>query len=230
MKPQLHSPQSRGFALVVTLSLMILLTIIAVGLLTLSSISLRASSQGNSTAETRANARLALMLALGDLQKHLGPDRAITAPSEILATPTTSIAKPNTTGVWESWWDFNPNGAPDYGSENGSEKTSRFRRWLVSSADMAAAGSRNFVTTGWSGKSIELVGNGSLGAGATNAGKVTAGLVPVSKNGRIHGSYAWHVSDESVKARINLYRDPGQNSTLHKSGPCLQATALTPRS
>ena len=210
MKPQLHSPQSRGFALVVTLSLMILLTIIAVGLLTLSSISLRASSQGNSTAKARANARLALMLALGDLQKHLGPDRAITAPSEILATPTTSIAKPNTTGVWESWWDFNPNGAPDYGSE----KTSRFRRWLVSSADMAAAGSRNFVTTGWSGKSIELVGNGSLGAGATNAGKVTAGLVPVSKNGRIHGSYAWHVSDESVKARINLYRDPGQNSTL----------------
>ena len=199
-----------GFALVVTLSLMILLTIIAVGLLTLSSISLRASSQEKAMAEARANARLALMLALGDLQKHLGPDRAITAPSEILATPSASIAKPNTTGVWESWWDFNPNGAPDYGSE----KTSRFRRWLVSSADMAAAGSRDFVTTGWTGKSIELVGNGSLGAGATTAGKVTAGLVPVSKNGRVQGSYGWHVSDESVKARINHYRDPGQNTTL----------------
>ncbi len=106
MKPQLHCPQSGGFALVVALSLMILSTIIAVGLLTLSSVSLRASSQGNSTAEARANARLALMLALGDLQKHLGPDRAITAPSEILATPNASIAKPNTTGVWESWWDF----------------------------------------------------------------------------------------------------------------------------
>jgi hypothetical protein len=38
--------------------------------------------------------------------------------------------------------------------------------------------------------------------------------VPVSKNGGIHGSYGWHVSDESVKARINLYRDPGQNTTL----------------
>jgi len=35
----------RGFALVVTLSLMILLTIIAVGILTLSTISLRSSSQ-----------------------------------------------------------------------------------------------------------------------------------------------------------------------------------------
>ena len=199
-----------GFALVVTLSLMILLTIIAVGLLTLSSISLRASSQENAMAEARANARLALMLAIGDLQKHLGPDRAITAPSEILATSSTPLAKPNTTGVWESWWDFNPNAAPDYTAE----KTSRFRRWLVSSADMAAAGSRDFVTTGWTGKSIELVGNGSLGAAATTTGKVTAGLVPVSKNGKVHGSYGWHVSDESVKARINLYRDPGQNTTL----------------
>ena len=202
-----------GFALVVTLSLMILLTVIAVGLLTLSSISLRSSSQGQAVAEARANARLALMLALGDLQKSLGPDRAITAPSEILATPSaTAVAKPNTTGVWESWWDFNPNSSP--APAYSTEKTSRFRRWLVSSADMAAAGSRDFVTTGWTGKSIELVGNGSLGAGATTAGKVTAGLVPVSKNGRVHGSYAWHVADESVKARINLYRDPSQNTTL----------------
>jgi len=36
----------RGFALVVTLSMMILLTLLAVGLLALSSVSLRAGSQG----------------------------------------------------------------------------------------------------------------------------------------------------------------------------------------
>lgn len=210
MKSQNRKSRTSGFALVVTLSLMILLTILAVGLLSLSAVSLRSGSQGMAQAEARANARLALMLAIGELQKSLGPDRAITATSEILSTPTTSIAKPNTTGVWESWWDFNPNGAPNYGSE----KTSRFRRWLVSSTDMAATGSRDFVTTGWTGKSIELVGSGSLGAGATHAGKVTAGLVPVSKNGKVQGSYGWHVSDESVKARINHYRDPGQNSTL----------------
>ena len=198
--------------MVVTLSLMILLTIIAVGLLTLSSISLRASSQENGMVEARANARLALMLAIGDLQKSLGPDRAISAPSEILATSSTPVAKPNTTGVWESWWDFNPNGAPGYTSE----KTSRFRRWLVSSADLSAPISRDFVTKAWGAneKTIELVGNGSLGAAATTAAKVTAGLVPVSKNGKVQGAHGWHVSDESVKARINLYRDPGQNTTL----------------
>ena len=213
MNAPTRSPRQHGFALVVTLSLMILLTVIAVGLLTLSSITLRATGQGEAMATARSNAHLALMLALGDLQKSLGPDRAVTATSEILAAdPTTPVTKPNTAGVWESWWDFNPNSSP--APAYISEKTNRFRRWLVSSADPAAATSRDFVTNAWTGKTIELVGNGSLGATATVGAKATAGLVPVSKNGKVQGSYAWHVSDESVKARINLYRDPSKNATL----------------
>lgn len=205
-----HVPKDPGFALVATLTLMVLLSLLALGMLSLSSVSLRASSQGDAIAVARANARLALMVAIGELQKEMGPDRRISATSEILVAPPASIAKPNTTGVWESWWDFDPNASPDYAAE----KTSRFRRWLVSSADADATGSRDFVTTAWTGKTIELVGNGSLGPGATAADKVTAGLVPVSEDGKTLGSYAWHVSDESVKARINLYRDPGQNTTL----------------
>jgi hypothetical protein len=214
MKPQNRTSRTSGFALVVTLSLMILLTIVAVGLLSLSAVSLRSSSQGMAQAEARANARLALMLALGDLQKYAGSDRAITATSEILATSTTSVAKPNTTGVWGSWWDFNPNSSPppDYTAE----KTNRFRRWLVSSANVTDPASRDYVATAWKSgeKTIELVGKGSLGSTALAAAKVTAGLVPVSKNAKVLGSYAWHVSDESVKARINHYRDPSQNTTL----------------
>jgi hypothetical protein len=210
MKSSKLQPGRKGFALVVTLSLMILLTVIAVGLLTLSSVSLRASGQGEAMATARANARLALMLALGDLQKHAGPDRAITATSDILATSSAPAAKPNTTGVWESWWDFNPNASPGYSTE----KTSRFRRWLVSSADVKDSEKREFATKAWTGKTIELVGKGSLGASAPATAKVTAGLVPVAKGGKVQGSYGWHVSDESQKARINLYRDPAQNSNL----------------
>jgi len=75
--------RDRGFALVVTLSLMILLTIIAVGLLSLSSISLRASGASTAIAEARQNARMALMLAIGELQKQAGPDQRITATADI---------------------------------------------------------------------------------------------------------------------------------------------------
>ena len=53
-KPVSKDPHSKGFALVVTLSLMILLTIIAVGLLSLSAVTLRSSSQGVAQAEAQA--------------------------------------------------------------------------------------------------------------------------------------------------------------------------------
>ena len=51
--------------IVITLSLMILLTVIAVGLLTLSSISLRVSSQGDAMAKARAKG-----LAINHIEVH----------------------------------------------------------------------------------------------------------------------------------------------------------------
>ena len=65
----LRRPDSgRGFALVVTLALMILLSVVAVGLLSLSAITLRSSSASSSMDLAKANARFALMLALNELQ------------------------------------------------------------------------------------------------------------------------------------------------------------------
>ena len=191
----------------VTISLMVLLTVVAVGLLSLSGVALRSASQGEAMATARANARMALLLAIGELQKSLGPDKAITATSGILAA---SLAKPGLTGVWKSW-DFNPNtGAPDYATE----KKSRFRGWMVSNADLTALLSPDFATSKWSGDTIELVGDAALGGNADASAKVVAGKVPVVRDGKAQGAYAWHVADESVKARVNLYRDPDQNKTL----------------
>lgn len=209
MKKHPRLSREKGFALVVCLSLMILLTVVAVGLLSLATISLRSSTQNEAMATAKSNARLALMLAIGDLQKSLGPDKAISANSEILsATP----GKPNTAGVWESW-DFNPSsGSLGYTDE----KKTRFRRWLVSAPDPKTAEERDFVNSAWTGQTVELVGKNALGGLDTDADKVRAGKVPLSKNNKKLGAYAWHVSDESQKARINLYRDPSRNGTLAK--------------
>lgn len=77
-----HVLQLRGFALVITLSLMLLLAILAVGLLSLSSIALRSASQGSAISMARNNARIAMVIALGQLQKAAGQDQRITAAAD----------------------------------------------------------------------------------------------------------------------------------------------------
>ena len=77
---------------------MILLTVIAVGLLTWRR-SPCVRGQAEAMATARSNARLALMLAIGDLQKTAGTDRAITAPAAIIDEKS----HPGVTGVWSPW-------------------------------------------------------------------------------------------------------------------------------
>ena len=95
--PSIPPRQPRGFALIVTLSLMILLTVVAVGLLGLSSISLRSTTQARIMQEARQNARLALMLALGELQAASGPDQRITAAAAVRDTTAVQPSQTPTT-------------------------------------------------------------------------------------------------------------------------------------
>jgi len=162
---------------VVTLSLMILLTIIAVGLLSLSSVSLRASTQGQAMAVAQTNARLALMLAIGDLQKSLGPDQRITAAAEIL--PAASPAAPGRihwTGVWDTS-TFNP----------ATPSTKAFVRWLVSDSPSAIADAKADATT----TDVQLF------TGKDAATSVKVPLVTVDS-----GSYAYWVEDLGLKADL----------------------------
>lgn len=199
----------RGFALIVTLALMTLLLVLAVGLLTLASISLRQTGGAQEMAAARANARLALMMALGELQKGVGSDQSITAPSDLV---TDGSGRRHLTGAWKSW-DIDPQaGVPDYKGE----KTKRFRRWLVSDADEAATREANYPTKPDPDDAVKLI-SGEKGD-VVYAGRVQ---LPSSQ-----GAFAWHVSDEAVKARVDLVRDPEAKSlaeresllTGHRSG------------
>lgn len=124
----------QGFALVVTLSMMILLTILAVGLLSLSAVELRRSANGEARAVALANARLGLMLALGQLQREAGDDRRVTADGSTLD----SQANPAAVGVWNGW-SPGLGTRPRPGTVNvdykGPKGQTGFRSWLVSAKD-----------------------------------------------------------------------------------------------
>ena len=192
-KQELRGRASRGFALVITLALMVLLTLLVVGLLTLSTVALRASAQSQALAVAQNNARLGMMLALGDLQSSLGPDRRVSAPA---AAVTADAKQPHLTGAWDSWhWNPAESAAPAY-----SEKRAKFRRWLVSAVDPASAKDFALPATEPSGDSLELIGTLS---NQDVLNSVRAAKIPVLDPKRV-GSVAWAVFDESTKAAIDM--------------------------
>lgn len=80
-KPKLSAP--KGFTLIITISLLVLLTLVGIGLLSLSAVTLRGSAQANAQRIAKDNARMALLIALGQLQKHAGSDTRVTAAADI---------------------------------------------------------------------------------------------------------------------------------------------------
>jgi type II secretory pathway pseudopilin PulG len=205
--PDPDRPPRTGFALVVTVSLLVLLSVIALGFLSLSTVTLRSSTQEQAQMEARANARLALQIAIGELQKHVGPDTRITAPADIL-TPE----NPPLTGVWRSWEgsDHEVSGIlagrpiqPQYDAKKrNTAENGRFLAWLVSSTYPVTrpGDAATLVSSIGTDGTIPLVSTGSLAKGANR--QVHVAPVPVND-----GTYAWWVSGENQKAHLpKLYR------------------------
>ena len=186
-------PRTKGFALVVTLSLMILLTVIAVGLLSLSSISLRRSGLESAGSIARANARLALMLALGELQKNAGDDRRITVDASIID----GTKNPNLVGVWKSWSPglaANPTAVPDYQKE----KDKQFVGWLASTGTPVDLAGKDWA------KSATLAAPVNLFSVKFDGFQLASSKVDVKKGSPAAGTMAWAVVQDATRAKINV--------------------------
>ncbi|MCW1926148.1 hypothetical protein OKA05_26555 [Luteolibacter arcticus] len=182
----------------ISLSLMVLLTVLAVGLLGLSTISLRSSSTGLARAEAQANARLALMLAIGELQTSLGPDQGISARASSIVK---DAAEPNLVGAWQSWRWVPGTTAPNY-----SDKADKFRGWLVSTRDSKDALSAALPGSELS-EPVWMVNPATVGVpqGTGLIGpELRASKVAVQTSESRLGTFAWAVMDESQKAPIQL--------------------------
>lgn len=193
---------TKGSTLVVTMVLSAFLILAVLTLLALATGAAKVQREELTRSQARANAMLALKLAMADLQKQAGPDQRVTATSGIID----GAAQGHLTGVWDSWRP-DPFGAapPDYVAE----KQQRFRRWLVSGLTEEQATDPSYPTTVITGPDgpdqITLYGEGSLGSGLTEARKVRAGKVSVLRtDGSSAGATAFAVLDEGVKARVNL--------------------------
>ena len=117
-KPLPQKNKRKGFALVLALALMSLVFLLVISLVSLVGTDLSLAELRKQRVLSQANAKMGMMVALGELQKHLGPDTRISGTADLLderIEPTAQFLQnkydPNTTpsgGI-----DLNENGEID---------------------------------------------------------------------------------------------------------------------
>ena len=197
----------RGFALVASLTLMMLLGLIAVGILAVASSQNRIAAQVILQEEARQQALIGLDAAISDLQMELGPDQRVTASSGILSEAESSPQ--HILGVWDSWK------VPLYSRSNGATiastytqgRSTMFRRWLISCNDVTTQRQLNAVADlarSKPGYRICMVGEGTLGTKVSEQQYVYADLITMPSAGRNETCFAWWVGGENQKANIAI--------------------------
>lgn len=181
--------KTKGFALVLTLSLLALLVLVVWALGGLVRIGTRAASSSSAQMQARQNALLSLSVALGDLQRTAGPDDRVTGMAGIAGVQSTATA---TTRYWTGVWTG----------------TGQFLGWMASGAGTQPTAPLN---------AVELIGNGTVGAASASANlekqHQVAGLIeiqaPASGSAvQSAGRIAYLIVDEGVK--IGAYANPSR--------------------
>lgn len=192
--------KSRGFALLVTIVLVAFLVLILVGLATFTRVETQVAGNAQDSAKARQNALMALNVALGQLQRHAGPDQRVTTQAEIKDTNPASpaiegVLNPKWTGVWDA-----------------TAPAANPIAWLVSGAETTTPANAVSSDVTAAANGVQLVGPNSAGTTATaTSGLVYAPLVDITSNkapgltgNQVIGRYAYWIGDEGVKSTASL--------------------------
>ncbi|HEY9249625.1 MAG TPA: hypothetical protein VIO38_10855, partial [Rariglobus sp.] len=111
-----HLKRKNGFALLITITLLAFLVLLLVSLASLTRVETQVAGNNQKLSGARANALLALNLALGQLQKYAGPDQVVSARADI--TSAGALTQPYLTGLWKT---SNTTSTPDTWLVSGNE-------------------------------------------------------------------------------------------------------------
>jgi hypothetical protein len=183
-----------GFALLITVTLLAFLVLLLVSLASLTRVETQVANNNQQLAQARQNALMGLNIALGQLQKNAGPDRRITARSDMAGSPV----QPYLTGVWDSTAASLDPAAP--------------LTWLISGnegADPLAIGPGELdPSTAATDDEVLLLGDATVGSAdlriKANKQPILSDTVPGVTGSQQVGAYAWWVGDEGVKANAAL--------------------------
>lgn len=191
----------KGFALLITITLLAFLVLLMVSLSALTKVETQVAGNGQKLSQARANAVMALNLALGQLQKFAGPDKAISARADV--TSAGALTQPYLTGIWKT---SNTTSIPDAWLVSGNESSPIAK--TPANVLSPATGTEPVVdgTPGY----VFLVGSNSVSVNAQRvrldkqAITATAGTIPGLTTAATVGNYAYWVGDEGIKTSASL--------------------------
>lgn len=225
--------QRSGFALISCLLLSTLLVIVALASIPLAAKVSRATELEKSQAIARSNARLALQIAIAQLQKYCGRDLSLSCRSDQLDTRTHPTAKADSK-ILHPYFTL----ALQTERINQATATALNLRKIKGLPAVLISGNERYdlfkfdhYPAGYTQIDSPLDAANSVtllaGENSSATASVRVPLVSVSKN----GSYAYWVSDEGLKARINLppsQREPAERAPTISSHPFLTALQNQP--
>ena len=221
----------KGFSLVALMMLMALIVVVLLGMISLSNLELKGSKQNVHELAARANARMALMIAMGELQKHTGPDQRVTARAAILegSGQEPPLANRDWLGVWKTTYRYQGQDWPLIGKASegleskpysiqgayqdlrhsitslseGRWKREHVQTWLVSKRHRLIDPRESLDES--SDGVVRLLGRGTLGKAMSmedfDKSKVLVEKVQIHGTNK-NGAYAWYISDNNQKACI----------------------------
>ena len=220
-----------GFALVISLALLSFLFLLVLALVTLVGVEARVADSRQEHALAKAHAKMALYVAIGELQKHAGPDQRVTATAAILDANTQTpeidgVEQPHWTGVWRrnpAIADDPPTLDPDMFDTNWDSHPEMQLAWLVSGNESGKIEDSAYLDPNHpnlpkrdSSEAMEeyiwLVDK----AVASSKDRVVVKKSTISysnsteSSGATAGAYAYWVGDEGVKTKFNV-PDSNQN-------------------
>lgn len=204
INPQRAAKNDRGFALLITITLLAFLVLLLVSLASLTRVETQVAANNQQLALARQNALMAMNVALGRLQQLAGPDQRVTGTADLIAGRQET--KKNWTGIWDTR-------AATSGTQMG---------WLVSgTAATGPAGVTSALAAASGSSLVDLVAANSTGDSTITANWVRVETEPVKSKGMpgfdpttevTVGNYAYWVGDEGVKSKVSL-ADPWESPT-----------------
>ncbi len=239
---------AKGFSLVASVMLMVLLVVVLLGSISLSSLETRSLHQDEHQAAARANARMALMIAIGELQKYTGPDQRVTARAAIFEAVDSEdfVANRNWLGVWNTTYrhkskdwpligkasedlENNPYSIPGVyqdlrhcipGLSEGRWKQEGAATWLVSKRGESINPKAPLKES--NEHVVSLLGRGTLGAAMDledfEKSRVLVETVQIDGDA-LDGAYAWYVSDNNQKANVVPHHEGKNTEVAFESAP-----------